>query len=207
MCPQTPRLSPEYSHKVGLQTIITGMPLQIRPVTRSGHAGPVTMGRITRGPPCWARPHGRVTSSQVFVRCRIWRRVSLPGVLSPLDQQPRRRLRAKGGIFAFAPTANNRQVSPDNGDGARVGHDTRQCGPVSELRRGIVGLLVVFSLRRGHDHHQSRPVKLYGHLPKCLRWRNGVASAAAVFSSRRSVISSTPSVHVLSIFGVAEEGT
>jgi hypothetical protein len=103
--------------------------------------------------------------------------------------------------------ANNRQVSPDNGDGARVGHDTRQCGPVSELRRGIVGLLVVFSLRRGHDHQQSRPVKLSGHLPKCLRWRNGVASAAAVFSSRRSMISSTPSVHVLSIFGVAEEGT
>jgi hypothetical protein len=104
MCPQTPRLSPEYSHKAGLQTVITGMPLQIRPVTRSGHAGPVTMGRITRGPPCWTRPHGRVTSSQVFVRCRIWRRVSLPVVLSPLDQQPRRRLRAKGGVFAFAPT-------------------------------------------------------------------------------------------------------
>ena len=28
MCPQTPRLSPEYSHKAGLQTVITGMPLQ-----------------------------------------------------------------------------------------------------------------------------------------------------------------------------------
>jgi hypothetical protein len=52
MCPQTPRLSPEYSHKAGLQTVITEAPLQIRPVTRSGHAGPVTMGRITRGPPC-----------------------------------------------------------------------------------------------------------------------------------------------------------
>src|SRR5688572_27238743 len=34
MCPQTPRLSPEYSHKAGLQTVITGMPLQVRPVTR-----------------------------------------------------------------------------------------------------------------------------------------------------------------------------
>jgi hypothetical protein len=102
MCLQTPRLSPEYSHKAGLQTVITGMPLQIRHVTRSGHAGPVTMGRITRGPPCWTRPHGSVTSSQVFVRCRIWRRVSLPVVLSPLDQQPRRRLRAKGGVFGEA---------------------------------------------------------------------------------------------------------
>jgi hypothetical protein len=51
MCPQVPRLSPEYSHKAGLQTVITGRLLQNRPVTRSGHAGPVTMGRITRGPP------------------------------------------------------------------------------------------------------------------------------------------------------------
>jgi hypothetical protein len=42
MCPQAPRLSPEYSHKAGLQTVITGRPLQIRPVMRSGHAGPVT---------------------------------------------------------------------------------------------------------------------------------------------------------------------
>jgi hypothetical protein len=34
MCPQTPSLSPEYSHKTGLQAIITSMPLQIRPVTQ-----------------------------------------------------------------------------------------------------------------------------------------------------------------------------
>jgi hypothetical protein len=33
------------------------------------------------------------------------RRVSLPVVLSPLVQRLRRRHRAKGGIFAFAPTA------------------------------------------------------------------------------------------------------
>jgi hypothetical protein len=104
MCPQTPRLSPEYSHKVGLQTVITEAPLQIRPVTHSGHAGPVTMGRITRGPPCCTRPHGEMTSSQVFVRCRMERRVSQPVVLSSLGQRPRRRPRAKGGVFAFAPT-------------------------------------------------------------------------------------------------------
>jgi hypothetical protein len=107
MCPQTPRLSPEYSHKAGLQTVITEAPLQIRPVTRSGHAGPFIMGRITRGPLCWMRPHGGMTSSQVFVRCRMERRVSLPVVLSPLDQRPRRRPRAKGGFFAFAPTRIN----------------------------------------------------------------------------------------------------
>jgi hypothetical protein len=45
-----------------------------------------------------------MTSSQVFVRCRMGRRVSLPVVLSPLDQRLRQRPRAKGGVFAFAPT-------------------------------------------------------------------------------------------------------
>jgi hypothetical protein len=39
MCPQLPRLSPEYSHKAGLQTVITGMPLQIRPVTQRRPCG------------------------------------------------------------------------------------------------------------------------------------------------------------------------
>jgi hypothetical protein len=104
MCPQLPRLSPEYSHKAGLQTVITGMPLQMRPVTHGGHAGPVTMGRIARGPPNWTRPHGGRTSSQALVWCRTERRVSLP-VLSPSDQRLRRRLRAEGGGFAFAPTS------------------------------------------------------------------------------------------------------
>jgi hypothetical protein len=107
MCPQTPRLSPEYSHKAGLQTVITGMPLQIRPITRSGHVGPVTMGWVTCGLPCWTRSHGGMTSSQVFVRCRMGRGVSLPVVLSPLGQRLWRRPRAKGGVFAFALTMVN----------------------------------------------------------------------------------------------------
>jgi hypothetical protein len=34
MCPRTPSLSPEYSHKAGLQAVLTRMPLQTRPVTR-----------------------------------------------------------------------------------------------------------------------------------------------------------------------------
>jgi hypothetical protein len=63
MCPQAPRLSPEYSHKAGLQTVITEKPLQIRPVMHSGHAGPVTMGRITRGPLCRTRPRDGAASS------------------------------------------------------------------------------------------------------------------------------------------------
>jgi hypothetical protein len=91
MCPQAPRLSPEYSHKAGLQTVIAGRPLQIRPAMRSGHAGPVTMGRITRGPPCWTRSQDETTSSQVFVRRRVGRRVSLPVVLSSLVQRGRRK--------------------------------------------------------------------------------------------------------------------
>jgi hypothetical protein len=80
MCPQLPRLSPKYSHKAGLQTVITGMPLQIRPITRGGHAGPVTMGRIARGPLSWTRPHCGMPSSPVFVWCRSKRRVSLPAL-------------------------------------------------------------------------------------------------------------------------------
>jgi hypothetical protein len=32
MCPQAPRLSPEYSHKVGLQHVITEKSSQIGPV-------------------------------------------------------------------------------------------------------------------------------------------------------------------------------
>jgi hypothetical protein len=104
MCPQAPRLFPEYFHKAGLQTVITGRPLQIRPVMRSGHAGPVTIGRITRGPPCWTRPQDATTSSQVFVRRRVGRRVNLSVVLPPLVQRGWRRHRAKGGVFAFATT-------------------------------------------------------------------------------------------------------
>jgi hypothetical protein len=39
MCPQAPRLSPEYSHKVGLQTVITEKPLQIGLVTHLAARG------------------------------------------------------------------------------------------------------------------------------------------------------------------------
>jgi hypothetical protein len=72
---------------------------------RSGHAWPVTMGRITRGPPCWTRPRDGTTSSQAFVQWHVGQRVSLPVVLSPLVQRGWRRHRAKGGVFAFAPTS------------------------------------------------------------------------------------------------------
>jgi hypothetical protein len=103
MCPQLPRLSPEYSHKAGLQTVITGMSLQIRPVTHGGHAGPVTMGRITRGPLSWTRLRCGMPFVASLRLVRYMRRVSLL-VLSLLAQLLQRRLRAKGGAFAFAPT-------------------------------------------------------------------------------------------------------
>jgi hypothetical protein len=48
--------------KAGLQTVITEKPLQIRLVMRSDHAGPVMMGRIARGPSCWATPWDGATS-------------------------------------------------------------------------------------------------------------------------------------------------
>jgi hypothetical protein len=103
MCPRLPRLSPEYSHKAGLQTVITGMSLQIRLVAHGGHAGPVTMGRITRGPLSWTRLRYGMPFVASLRLVRYMRRVSLP-VLSLLAQLLQRRLRAKGGAFAFAPT-------------------------------------------------------------------------------------------------------
>jgi hypothetical protein len=79
------------------------MLLQIRPVTHSGHAGPVTMGRIARGPLSWTRPHSGMPFVAGLRLARYMRRVSLPA-LSVLAQLLQRRLRAKGGAFAFAPT-------------------------------------------------------------------------------------------------------
>jgi hypothetical protein len=39
MCPQAPRSSPEYSHKVGLQTVIIEKPSQIGTIMRSAARG------------------------------------------------------------------------------------------------------------------------------------------------------------------------
>jgi hypothetical protein len=138
MCPHTPRLSPEYSHKARLQTVITGRPLQIRPVTRNGHTGPVTMGQITRGPPFWTRSQDETTLSRVFVRRRMRRRVSLPVVLSPLVQRVRRRPRAKGGVFAFAPTFALRGTSSTKSPGAEdVARWRRRCPRSKWFREGF----------------------------------------------------------------------
>jgi hypothetical protein len=135
MCPQLPRLSPEYSHKAGLQTVITGMLLQIRPVTHSGHAGPVTMGRIARGPLSWTRPHSGMPFVAGLRLARYMRRVSLPA-LSVLAQLLQRRLRAKGGALAFAPTFALRGTSSTKSPGAEdVARWRRRC-PRSKWFRG-----------------------------------------------------------------------
>jgi hypothetical protein len=60
MCPQAPRLSPEYSHKVGLQTVITEKPLQIGPVIHLAMWGLLQWAefhvglRVRRGRGMWA---------------------------------------------------------------------------------------------------------------------------------------------------------
>jgi hypothetical protein len=61
--------------KAGLQTVITEKPLQIRPVMLRGHAGPVIMGQIARGPSCWTTPRDGTTSPEAFVPRCIGRRV------------------------------------------------------------------------------------------------------------------------------------
>ena len=80
MCPQTPSLSPEYSHKAGLQAVITSMPLQIRPVTqrrprRARYNGPDRT---------WASELGEAALWDAFVAGRrpapIKRRASLPAL-------------------------------------------------------------------------------------------------------------------------------
>jgi hypothetical protein len=103
---------------------------------RSGHAGPVTMGRITRGPSYWTRSQDGTTSSQVFVRWRMGRRVNLPVVLSPLVRRLRRRHGAKGGVFAFAPTFAFRGTSSTKSSSAEdVARWRRRC-PRSKWFRG-----------------------------------------------------------------------
>jgi hypothetical protein len=49
--PRVPGLSPEYSHKGRLQTVITKKAITDEARNMLVHAGPVTVGRIPRGPP------------------------------------------------------------------------------------------------------------------------------------------------------------
>jgi hypothetical protein len=143
--------------KVGLQTVITEKPLQIRPVMLRGHAGPVIMGQIARGLSCWTTPRDGTTSPEAFVprshwtkggvcqsSCLRWcsetgegiERRGLSVVFSPLVQRDWRRHRAKGGVFAFAPTFALRGTSSTKSSSAEgVARWWRRC-PRSKWFRG-----------------------------------------------------------------------
>jgi hypothetical protein len=137
MCPQASRLSPEYSYKAGLQTVITEMPLQIRPVMRSGHAGllqwaglhvGLRVGRSAewgdlavglRPAACWTKV-GVCQSS-----CIRW------------CSEICRRHQAKGSVFAFTPTFALRGTSSTKSSGAEgVARWWRRC-PRSKWFRGV----------------------------------------------------------------------
>jgi hypothetical protein len=49
LCPQVPGLSPVYSHKGGLQTVITEKLLQMRPVTCLSTQGPLQWAEFHMG--------------------------------------------------------------------------------------------------------------------------------------------------------------
>jgi hypothetical protein len=104
MCPQAPRSSPKYSHKARLQTVITEKPLQIGPVIHSAARGLLQWAefhvglRVGRGRET-ERPRRRPSSCSVLDEG--WK---LPVALPPLVRRDRRRHRAKGSVFAFAPT-------------------------------------------------------------------------------------------------------
>jgi hypothetical protein len=97
LCPRVPGLSQNIPIKKGyrpsLQKAITNEARNL-----SIHAGPVTVGRIPRGPPGEMRDAGPADFVGVWPSsCDGWNE-------GPVTVASRRRLRAKGSVFAFAPT-------------------------------------------------------------------------------------------------------
>jgi hypothetical protein len=136
MCPQAPRSSPEYSHKAGLQTVITEKPLQIGPVIHSAMRGLLQWAefhvglRVGRGHRT-GRPCRRPSSCSVVDEG--W---NPPVASPPLVQRDWRRHRAKGSVFAFAPTFALRETSSTKSSGAEdVARWWRRC-PRSKWFRG-----------------------------------------------------------------------
>jgi hypothetical protein len=136
MCPQAPRLTPEYSHKVELQTVITEKPLQIWPVTHLAARGLLQWAefhvglRVGRGRET-GRPRRRPSSCSVVDEG--W---NPPVVSPPLVQRDWRRHRAKGSVFSFAPTFAVQGTSSTKSSGAEdVARWWRRC-PRSKWFRG-----------------------------------------------------------------------
>jgi hypothetical protein len=116
MCPQTPSLSPEYSHKAGLQAVITRMPLQTRPVTQrrprgARYNGPdhtwaseqdeaVLRGDVTAGLRLVLNEAKGVPARFVFVKPATAARDDERRVASlPSPQQGECLIMEKGGVF------------------------------------------------------------------------------------------------------------
>jgi hypothetical protein len=92
MYPQAPGLSPEYSYKGGLQTVITEKLLQIGPVTRFSVRGLLQCAESHVGPQAESgRGTGRRRRRPLSrsVQGKGW---TSPVLLLPLAQQERRRL-------------------------------------------------------------------------------------------------------------------
>jgi hypothetical protein len=124
-----------------------------------------------------------MTSSQVFVRCRMERRVSLPVVLSPLGQRPRRRPRAKGGVFAFARTRAKSFVLL--GDEKELYHRS----PSGVLQRCISitqGQELLHEIHSGACGHHAAPRTLVGNaFRQGFYWPTVVAYATRIVRSCR----------------------
>jgi hypothetical protein len=134
--PSGAHVTPGYSHKAGLQTVITEKPLQIGPVIHSAARGllqwaefcvglHVGRGRRTRRPRRW--PSSCSLSDE---GCE------LPVALLPLSQRDWQRHRAKSRVLAFAPTFALRGTSSTKSSGAKdVARWWRRC-PRSKWFRG-----------------------------------------------------------------------
>jgi hypothetical protein len=110
LCPRVPGLSPEYPHKGGLHTVIIEKLLKIRPVTCLSESGLRLAMERTKG--------------------------NRADHLASVGVARRRRLRAKGSVFAFATTFALRGTSSTKSSSAKdVARWWRRC-PRSKWSRG-----------------------------------------------------------------------
>jgi hypothetical protein len=125
--------------KVGLQTVITEKHLQIRPVMRSYRCG-----ACYDGPDCtWAIVLGDAAGwGDLAIGLRPSACRAKGGVCqssSSLVQRDWRRHRAKGSVFAFAPTFALRGTSSTKSSGADgVARWWRRCPRSKWFRRGFL---------------------------------------------------------------------
>jgi hypothetical protein len=127
-----PGLSPEYSREGRLQTVITAEAITNAARNTLIRAGLVTVGQISHGPPVHGEDVKLVDFDRAFVlqrrvrRGMHWsssiRRLRLARVcyvdIDFIVVTRRRRHRAKGSVFAFAPTFSLRGTSSTKSSGA-----------------------------------------------------------------------------------------